>query len=230
MTQVAIKIIKQKETPAEMAPEVHHWLKCLAGRVLVRQFASSGPNAAVHEALVGMIGDQEMSLEDRCSIAGLLKEMDYSASQGLTTATAVTVLGDLAQAVTSEEADHARDFKEELLRGSSGQFQQGRFSMGRGGKQDLGPHYERRRLLDRLLAITHGIEAVSAAADPDAKGKLQALAGPMRPVIASASEKGTEDVDLVDPIIDLAREIDNVVRGWKSADGPAKEKAADEFS
>jgi hypothetical protein len=229
VTQGAINLIGQQETPAEMAPEVHHWLKCLAARVLVRQFAA-GPDEAVNGALVSMIGDQEMSLEDRCCVAALLSEMDYSAVQGLDTATTVTALGNLAQAVTSDEAGHARDFIEEKLRGSAGQFQQGRFRAGRASSLDTGPRYERRRLLDRLLALESGIKAVAAGADPEAKSQLQALAGPLRPVISTAGEKDTSDVDIAEPVIKLASKIDQVIRAWKSADQPAEDKVEDEFS
>lgn len=230
VTQGAIQLIEQQETPAEMSPEVHHWLKCMAGRVLVRQFASSGPDEAVNKALVSMIGDQKMSLEDRCSTVALLKEMDYSAAQGLDRATTVAALGNLAQAVTSDEADHARDFKEELLRGNAGQFQRGSYRATRG--LDTGPHYRRRRLLDRLLALTQGIDAVSAGANAEVKGQLQGLTDAMRPVIATASEKDTTDVDIADPVIELASSVSQVVRGWKSPDQPAKDeaKAEEDFS
>jgi hypothetical protein len=225
VTQGAIGLIQQQETPAEMSAEVHHWLKCLAGQVLVQQY-SSGPDGTVNEALVSMIGDPEMSLEDRCCVAALLAEMDYSAAQGVDTATTVTALGNLAQAVTRAEADHARDFKEEMIR-SGGQFQRGRINLNR---QESGPRYERRRLLNRLLALTHGIEAVAKAADPETKGQLEALAGPMRPVITTAADKDSSDVNIANPIIELANEIDRVIGSWKSVDQPDEEKAEDEFS
>jgi len=221
VTQGAIDLIQQQKTPAEMDPEVHHWLQCMAGRVLSRQFATSGPNGAVQKALTSMIGDEEMSLENRCYVAALLADMNYSAAKGLDMATTVTVLGNLAHAVTHDEADKAREFKAALLSGSAGQFQQGRFQSGGAGALDAGPHYERRRLLDRLRALTRGIEAVSAAANPAAKGQLQALSGPLLPVIATAGEKDTTDVDIADPIIALAGEIDQVIRSWKPADKPA---------
>ena len=228
VTAAAIGLIQQQETPTEMDPEVHHWLKCLAGRVLVQQFAT-GPNADVNGALISMIEDQEMSLEDRCCVSALLKKMDYSAAQGLDTASAVTALGNLTQAVTHDEADQARDFKEELLSGNQGAFRGGTFRGARGG-QESGPPYEKRRLLDRLLALKDGIEAVTEGANPEGKSRLEALVPPLQPVIDTASEKDTTGINIADPVIEMASEIDRVLRSWKQSDQPSEENSDDEFS
>lgn len=223
-TQAAIAVIQQKETPAEISTDVHHWLKCQAGRVLARQFAA-GPSAAVHDALVGMIADKSMSLADRCCVAALLKEMNYAAANGLNTTAAVTALGGLAKDVLGDEAEHARDYKKEILGGDAGNFRRGGFNRRANLGGDEGPSYERSRLLDRLLSITHGIEAVMAAASPEQKQQLQKLMGPMRPVIATAGAKDSIDEDIVDAVVQLAKEVDQVVGSWKTA-----APAGDEFS
>jgi hypothetical protein len=176
-----------------------------------------------------MIEDQEMSLEDRCCVSALLKKMDYSAAQGLDTASAVTALGNLTQAVTRDEADQARDFKEELLSGNQGAFRGGTFRGARGG-QDSGPQYEKRRLLDRLLALKDGIVAVTGGANPEDKSRLEALVPPLQPVIDTASEKDTTGINIVDPVIEMASEIDRVLRSWKQSDQPSEENSDDEFS
>ncbi len=224
VTKVAIDLINQKEKPEDITTDVHHWLKCQAGQLLAKQYAA-GPNAAAHEALIGMIVDKEMSLADRCCVAALLKEMDYAAAGGLDATSAVMALGGLATDVMSEEAEHARDYKKEVLKGfGGGNFRGGQIGLGRNRGGPVGPSFERRRLLDRLMSLADGIEGVEPAATPEAKGQLQALVGPIRPVITSAGAKDALDEDIVDEVIQLAAEVNRVIGSWKSAAAPANKK------
>ena len=228
-TKAALAVIGQKELPPDTTADVYHWVQCQAARVLARQY-EAGPTGEAHNAITGLVADTKLSLADRCSMAAILKEMDYSAANGVDTAAAVAALGDLAKDVMKDESAHAREYREEILgdgAGAIGRVGRGgspRMGLGRGGPE--GPEYKRNRLLARLQSLADGVGAIQPAAPPEQQEKLKQLAGLLEPVISTAGEKDALDEEVVTEVLRLAQEIDQMVDNWQSAASAETEQPA----
>lgn len=235
VTKAALALIAQQEPGEDVSEAVHHWMKCQAARVLVNQYAK-GPNSDVQLALNGLIADGEMSLDDRCCAAQLLKKLEYGAAADLNVDETTTVLGELAKTVLTKESKAAKDFQDELYegggalsgRGRSSEFGEysGAFSP-RGGV-DEGPRLEKRRMLARMKAIVDGAQSI-AEKSPDVKAKLDPLREPIEKVIASATKKNAIDVNIARDVIELGNQVALVVDSWQpAAEAPAEEPAPEE--
>ncbi|NOY28892.1 MAG: hypothetical protein GXP28_01590 [Planctomycetes bacterium] len=212
LTQASLAMIAREEPPADLDPEVHHWMRCQAARVLSRQFAG-GPNAQVQAALTGMIADPHMSLDDRCSVAELMKRITYdSAADGDLIAT-VGALGDLTKAVAGDEAEKADNFQQKMLRSRS----------------DIDELiYERRQLVARLHAIYAGANSLSKGLPGAERQKLQTLLSMLDPVMEIAEDKDAGDLEITPKVIEMESQVRTVVESWKPAkETPAEEAEAD---
>ena len=110
----SLTVIGQAEPPVDVSRGVHHWMKCIAARVLVNQFAAA-PTAELQGALTSMISDQEMSLDDRCCAAQLLQRIQYADAADLNVDETTLALGQLANAVLSKEAKDAKKYQDDRL-------------------------------------------------------------------------------------------------------------------
>ena len=236
VTQVAIGITQQAESPSEIDPEVHHWVKCQAARVLARQFIG-GPSSAVADALAAMLADENLSLSDRCLVASMLEDINYQAAENLDLTATSTALGSLSKDVVSAEAEHAKNYRQEVLRGGAGNFRNGNYTLRQTRGGSSGPQFERRRLLDRLLSITGGIGSVQKGASPDLNAQLQQVVDLMQPTISIAREKDSIDEEIVKQVLQLASKIEQTIDGWGKPTPPASAEpesdespSEDEFS
>ena len=226
-TDAALQVIATQSPPEDVALEVHHWMKCQAARVLANQFGK-GPTAEVLTALTNLIASDEMSLEDRCSMAELLKKMQFEGAQEIDSPAVLTALGNLAKVVAEIETESAEEYQEEVLGGNpGGGFSRGR-SFGR-GNQPQGPEYERRRMLTRFKSIHTGLDALQPALPPEHQEQGLALIEVLEPLITVAGEKDSLDITVVDQVITTSREIKQIVASWNQADQPA-EGSDEDFS
>jgi hypothetical protein len=89
-----------------------------------------------------------------------------------------------------------------------------------------GPKIERRRVLDRLVAVIAAANAIVQADSADLKQKMTDLVGPLQSTAEKVADEKATEVDVADAIIQLADEIDGLVTSWEVAAEPA-EPAAD---
>jgi len=222
LTKALLKLLAQQQPPEEVTKEVHHWIQCQAARVLVRQFAK-GPSGEVQDALTTMIGNGDIGLDDRCCVAGLLGKMDYQGAKKINATAARLALGVLAQAVFQEEVSPAEDFQEEIVKGQNfgGGGRSERISRP-GGKGNVGPQYERRRIMARLQGIQEGGKALGAALPDEEVQQLQKLLTHINTLMTLAGKKDSDDILVTGSVLELVRKIDRVVASWKVAKKPAK--------
>jgi len=219
LTKAALAMIAREEPPADLDAEVYHWMKCQAARVLARQFAK-GPNAQVQAAITGMIADAHMSIEDRCSVAKLLKQIEYSsAAAGVDVTATLSALGDLTKTVASEEAEKANNFQQEMLRGNRG---------ARAGDAEL--TYQRRQLVARLHSIYEGGSSLSKGLPDAERQQLQSLLATLEPVMEIADGKDAGDLEITPKVIELESQVRSVIESWKPAKEAPPEEAEEDFS
>ena len=236
VSKAATAIALRKETPDDASPEVYGWVRKNAAKLLTAQVAA-GMTPAVHQTMVTLISDKTIDLDDRCSIAQLLKPDMYKTAQGLDVNAMTLALGDLAKQALAVEAKDAKKYLDELMKGGVPGGGMAGFGGGRGGEggmdmtmpEETGPTYERRRMIDRLLAIADGASAVAAGGDEESKAKLNELVVALRGV----AEPATEDKALIENIApaveDLSVDVNKLVATWIPAAAADDEPAAGEF-
>ncbi len=219
VTKASLALIAQEEPPADLDPEVHHWMKCQAAKVLSRQFAA-GPNAQVQAAFTGMIADPHMSLEDRCCVADLMKRMKYDSATGLDVTATLGAMGDLLKAIASDEEEKANLIQETSLGGVP--------SRGNAfGEQPL--PYQRRRLVARLHAISEGGRSLSKGLPDAERQQLQGLLSTLNSVMEVADDKDSGDLEITSEVIEMASQVHSVVESWKPVEEAPTEEAAEEL-
>ena len=221
VTKAALAVIAEANPEEEVSKSVHHWMKCMAARVLARQYAE-GPTVEVHSALTGLIADDKMGLEDRCCAAELLDKIKYQAAAGINGTEAVLALGLLAQDVLEEEAKESKEFEEEALEHGDGS----RRGRGRSRIDIDAPQYPRRRLLNRLSCISRGSNSLADGLADEAKQNLQKLVEELKPTILVAADEDSGNLDITGAVKQLKTTIDNLVDSWKPAEAAEDADAA----
>ncbi len=249
VTKAATAIALRKETPDDASPAVYGWVRKNAAKLLTAQVAK-GMTPEVHQTMVTLISDKSIDLDDRCNIAQLLKPDMYQTAEGLDLDAMTVALGDLAKQVLSVEAKDAKKYLDELFKGGvvlapggGGGFggrggemgMRGGYGGGFGGgmgmtmPEELGPTYERRRMIDRLLAIADGASAVAAGGSDESKAKLNELAVALRGVAVPAAEEKALIENIAPAVQDLSVDVSKLVATWIPAAAAEDEPAADEF-
>jgi hypothetical protein len=220
VTKASLAAIADTEPEEEVSKSVHHWMKCMAARVLVRQYAE-GPTVEVQASLTGLISDDKMGLEDRCCAAELLEKINYQAAAGIDGTAAMLALGQLAQDVLEDEAKESEEFEKEALeKGPTSN----RGGFGRLHSEDDGPKYPRRRLLNRLTCITRGSKSLANGLADEAKQNLHKLVDSLKPTISVVADKDSGNLDIAGAVKDLKTEINALVNSWKPAEAEAAEE------
>ena len=108
--------------------------------------------------------------------------------------------------------------------------------MGRGGygggmtmMEELGPTYEHRRMIDRLLAIADGASAVAAGGTDESKAKLNELVISIRGVAEPAAEEKALLSTTVKSVQNLSSDVNKLVATWAPAAAAADEPAPGDF-
>ena len=256
ISKAALAVATAAERPEDISAPVFDWMRSLAARVLANQFAK-GVTPPVHTALVKLISDKKMGLDDRCAVAETITPGMYQEAQGVNIDEAAAALGGLARAVLAKEADAGEDYQNEIVPedqlgsgGYGGEFGRGGGyggEMGRGGYgggefgggygrgggglqelQDQTPRFEKRRMLDRIAAIVRCGRALREAAGSDElKKRMTDLVDPMVEVADEAAKAKATDAEVAAAVIQLAADVNSLVKSWNAASEPAEAPAAD---
>jgi len=219
VTQAAMAVLAQEASDLDVDADVDSWIKCQAASVLAQQF-KDGPNAEVLAALTKLIANDKMSLESRCCVVGLLKNMKFAGAADAGIASTIVPLGNLTQAVVSEGAEKAQEFEDLMLGNNPGLGRQGGGYGGRRGEE--GPKFERRQLLSRMISITTGANALSEGLPEEEKQKVQSLTELLNPVITSSLDRKVLDLDVTSEVIKLNNTINTIVASWQPAKAAAE--------
>lgn len=234
IAKAALAVTTRKDLPEDASADVYDWMRSIAVRVLANQFAK-GLTPPVYDALVAVVADEKINLDDRCRIAQSLSPAMFAGAKGIDAAKMTLALGMLAKNVLSTEAKKADKYQEALLAdpnaiaaaGAGGGFGGGRGGYGRGGfgggfggeedpSLDTGPHYEKRQMLARILAVASAANALKNTADAsdEVKKRLDDLRAPIMAVANEASSKDATEVNVARAVSSLSADVATLVDGW----------------
>jgi hypothetical protein len=251
ITTEALEIANRQEPPADLSADVNNWMRCQAARVLANQF-KNGLTAPVHQVLVTLVGTDQMSVDDRTRVAEMLVSTMYTGGQGVNVEEMATAVGALAKAVLADERDKAEDYEKEIMGnpgafvgggggfGDSGGYGRsgygppgGRGGYGREGggytapEEPQGPRYERRRMLERVLAVMSAASAIGAAGPDDLKQRMTALVDSLKDGADAASNDDTAELAVTEKVKELADEVGAMIDGWAAAGAAPAEGGAE---
>jgi len=92
---------------------------------------------------------------------------------------------------------------------------------GRGGlglEEDTGPHYETRRMLDRVMGVLAALDAVAPAAADPVQTHLNELPAPLRELADMAVVRDQLEVRIVDAVINTAEAVNRIVDNWGTSE------------
>jgi hypothetical protein len=251
ITKATLAVANREELPEDVSAKAYGWVRRQAAKVLAIQ-SEKGVAPPVYQTFVRLVADDKSDLDDRCAVAQLLQPTMFAGAQGLNPEDMAFALGALAKEVLQVEADEAGDFIDETLKG--GGFAAGGFGGGRGGYggegggryfggeggregfggfgggmafQPEGPTYEKRRMIDRTLAIVSGAQALAAGSSDELKQRLEEFSGLILAVAEAAAPESATLEETADAVVNLEREVNRIVSSWGPA-SPAAEEAAEE--
>lgn len=204
MSEAALAITKLEEPLRGMDDEVFDWVKLQAASVLA-ELGSPGEDNKVHLALMQLIADDSMSLDDRCQAASLLRKISYEGVQ-LDGESTAQPLVELAVETSATEAKRAKEFLDLHVSGTYSVRRGGR-SRGGYGRSEEEEKYERRQLLLRLIGLRRGLTAVKPALPAEEQSRIDALLAAIRPAVSAAADEDTVDLDVTSSITTMADEV-----------------------
>jgi hypothetical protein len=96
------------------------------------------------------------------------------------------------------------------------------------GMEDLGPKYEKRRMIDRTIAIVDGAKALQAGSSDELKERLTEFADTILAVAEAAAPENATTTDITDAVVKLEKTVNRIVTNWAPAKPGAEEAAAEE--
>ena len=209
MTAALLTLINHEEPIQEMDRSAYSWLRVRAAGVLAL-LGNRGADNEVHDAIVKLAGGLR-SLDDRCEAAALLQKLDYRDAK-LDPATTTDPLFALARDLGEAEAKRAREFQEQRL-GSGGYVPVGPGGRGYGAgvygeQQELFP---RNHVLDRLVDLRDGLQAVKPAVLEESQAQIDAVLAAISPVINSAADDDTGELQFTSNVVSMADAIELAV-------------------
>ena len=234
-------VIADREAGEGVEQDVHDWVRTLASQVLAN-LSAQGPTKEIQDTFTKMIADKKMGLDDRCNVTAALGKMKYTPSAEIDGQGATMSLAGVTSDVVAEAAKVAEKYQKEALGGADfsrpggfggGGYGGGRGEFGGGGfgnQQEMGPKFDRRQLMARLMNITTGGKSLSAGLPDDFKSRLEELLTEIKPVRDTMEAKGSVDLDVTKEVIALEGRLKMLLEGWPKPAGAEKaapEKAED---
>lgn len=220
-TRAALLAVLQKdELPQEMAASVEQWIKIMAARGLAAT-GSLGDANEVHDALVAMLANDAMRLDNRVRLAALMGGFKpaYEAGPTIDGRKATEAVLKLASDIAADEKQRATKYEETMLRGG------GVGAMDYGFDLDVPDEYQVRRIVKRLRGLRTAVNAVQPAiSDEQLSALLNQITAAINPVIATAQNKNVIELNLAGDVKVMADQVIAAAEslGVEAAEPPAE--------
>jgi len=213
-TAAAAQSVLAMEKPLpNVDSDVAAWIKLRAASVLA-ELGAVGEGNKVELALMRLVGDKNMSLDDRCQAAALLSKLKYDGVK-LDPKSTVDPLVQLTLDVAESEGKRAKEFQDMQMR--TGGISSRLSRAGYGGTYNTeAQKYERRPLLSKLIDLRTGLEAVKSSVPAAQQQRIDAVLSALRAVENSATNQDTVDLKLVVEVQDMAEKIRAAAPGDKT--------------
>ncbi len=208
MNATVLKLATRDEPLLETDRETMAWIRLRAAEVLA-QLGMVGQDGEVHNALLKLISTSR-SLEDRCAIAEQLAKIKYEGAKVDGKATADAILK-LARDVAEAEKTRATEFEENRIGGGIGTSPAGGAIRTGFDPYGMPEPFARRPLLARVTHLRTGLLAVKPALPTDVQTRVDTIVKALAPVIESASNKDTTELDLTGRVKTMADAIERAV-------------------
>ncbi|MEX2171239.1 MAG: hypothetical protein WD851_18100 [Pirellulales bacterium] len=226
MAKGFMAVAGREKFPQEMSNSVRNWIRAQAAGGLAAM-GTVGDKGQYHQALMKLIDDASLGVENRCEIAGMLPKLQYKAGDPIDGPAAVKSLTQLAVDYGADEAKLARKFEDLQIDGGGGLY-----ASGSGGSfksfQIVNDQlvYPRRRPVGYLTDLQAGLRAIEPAVPADQQQVIQALQAAMKPVIDIAVKQDSLDLDVVNQIQTMAEEFNKIApsAGSKPVEAPEEKE------
>jgi hypothetical protein len=225
VTKAALDVIAEETSSEEVTQDVRHWMKCRAASVLVNQHWQK-PNAELQTALNTLMTSEDIDLESRCFVAGLMESLDYGKAEAVEPKAVLAALGSLSKDVMKAEAELAEKYRKDFIGEDVGFRQPGLFPGGPSASNKAQPKIERRQLLGRLKSIYDGGTSLAEGVPDDTKSQVQGLLEAMKPARDAARNKDSAPLAIAEVVIRASRDVDRVVNSWDQLAAPVAAPAA----
>jgi len=218
MTASLMTLVSHEEPIQEMNSSAYSWLRLRAASALTRM-GTVGDKNAVHTAIMKLAATGN-SVDDRCSAAAMLARLEYKDIK-LDDAGTAEPLFALVRDVCAAEDKRAEEFQDQFSStgGAPSPFTGfGPESYGAGSPATEIEIYPRRRTLTRFMDLRTAISKVKPTLPAETQKKADAVLAALNTAIASASDKETTPLVLVDSIRTMANAIN------QAAPAPETEK------
>jgi hypothetical protein len=232
MSAALMKLVAHEEPIQDMNSSAYSWLRLRAASALTRM-GTVGDKNSVHAAVIKLASTGK-SLDDRCSAAAMLDRLEYKDVK-LDDAGTAEPLFALARDVCADADKRAGEFQDQyaVTGGAvSNQFANiGPEGFGAAPNPALEIEiYPRRQTLTRLIDLRTALTKVKPSLPAETQKKVDTVVAALNTAIASAADKGTTPLVLVDSIRVMADAIKQAVPAAETAeDKAAKEKENNAF-
>ena len=233
--KAALAVAATSKPTDDVSQEVHDWIRGQAVRVLAAQ-ESKGATQPTFDAIAALLADDKINIDQRCRIAKSLRPSMFSGAKDVDADPLAKAVGAFAKTALGKEAKEAKDYEDKLVSDPSAMAMNSPGGYGRGGgygggfdptMEELGPRYENRRALDRIMAVASVSQAVAGAGKISAplKEGLEALHKAVIEVADLAVSDKVVEGDVAQAVIDLSKQVATLVDGWSGgAAAPAADK------
>jgi hypothetical protein len=184
MTKALLDFVNNDKPIQGMDRKAFAWLRLRAASALART-GQVGPNNAIHDAIIKLVGELK-TLDDRVEAAALLAKLKYDGAK-IDADASSEALFQLARDVAAEESKRAEEYQLVRSGGGGGTFPMPGADL---GDEEYDP-YPRNHVLARLMQITAGLEAIKKAVPDEGKKKIDAVIAAIKPVIDKAKDDRT---------------------------------------
>lgn len=213
-TKSLTAFVNDESRHEEVSREVHHWMKCQAVAALAQRYKNEW-NDEAQQLMLKYMNMEEFSLDDRCYVASLMEQIDYTKADGVDFEAAAKALGKLSQDVMAKEDELAEEFEEEMVEaggGGGGGFRRSAFGRGPSLEETLG--YELRRLLSRLRAIEKAGASLANGGSEATNAKIGELLDLMKPIRVEAAEDAPNTLKVAGLVRTAKPAVDRLVSSW----------------
>jgi hypothetical protein len=254
ITTAVMPIATRKEPPAEISTDVNAWMRRMAAQVLANQFAAgfTAPVHEAFVTLIGTdeLNLDDRSAVASMLLPGMyanVQGVDAGQMADALGRLAKTILNDERTKAEEYQEEILGDPNMGGGFGGGGGFDGGRggfgggrggfgggFGGGRGGFDGgmgmgvptgpQGPHFEKRRTLDRIAGLVAGLNALSGAGSGDVQKRVTDLLSPIKGAAEKMAEERMGEVAVAESVVELANEVNDIIAGWNADAEPAADE------
>jgi hypothetical protein len=213
MIDAALKMARREEPLDDVSLEVFRWIRLQAARTLAK-LGIVGPEGKIHEALLALVGDSKLGVDNRCAVASQLANIKYEGATVDGQSTADRMFS-LARDLSTDEKRRAKEFEDIRIGVSAGGTRSLYGGMREGGGYGGGygeqVKFERRQVLARATDLRAGLRTIRPVVPAEAQAKIDTILPTIEAVINTAIDDDTVDLAVTETVRTMTNTIDSTI-------------------